>query len=69
MLFPLQNLTYIASRSLFPIMSRQQDNVLEVKKLFLKSVDVISFIVFPLMVGLATLREPFLISPLAPNGH
>lgn len=59
MLFPLQNLTYIASRSLFPIMSRQQDNVLEVKKLFLKSVDVISFIVFPLMVGLATLREPF----------
>ncbi|MDE1512176.1 lipopolysaccharide biosynthesis protein [Serratia nevei] len=59
MLFPLQNLTFIASRSLFPIMSRQQDNVLEVKKLFLKSIDVISFIVFPLMVGLATLREPF----------
>lgn len=69
MLFPLQNLTFIASRSLFPIMSRQQDNVLEVKKLFLKSIDVISFIVFPLMVGLATLREPFSISPLAPNGH
>lgn len=59
MLFPLQNLTFIASRSLFPIMSRQQDNAAEVKKLFLKSVDVITFLVFPLMVGLITLREPF----------
>ncbi len=59
MLFPLQNLTFIASRSLFPIMSRQQDNEAEVKKLFLKSIDVITFLVFPLMVGLATLREPF----------
>ena len=59
MLFPLQNLTFIASRSLFPIMSRQQDNEAEVKKLFLKSIDIITFLVFPLMVGLVALREPF----------
>ncbi|QIC86277.1 lipopolysaccharide biosynthesis protein [Serratia liquefaciens] len=67
MLFPLQNLTFIASRSLFPIMSRQQDNEAEVKKLFLKSIDVITFLVFPLMVGLITLREPFFYIAFGPE--
>lgn len=59
MLFPLQSLTSVATRSLYPIMSKQQDNAQAVKAMYLKTILVISSITAPLMAGLAVLREPF----------
>ena len=59
MLYPLQNLTFVISRALFPVMSRQQDSPGEMANLYLKSVTFIAFITAPLMAGLWVLREPF----------
>ncbi|CAI0759109.1 Lipopolysaccharide biosynthesis protein wzxC [Serratia entomophila] len=60
MLFPLQSLTFVASRALFPILSQHQENNDKVRTTYLNVVYVILLIVFPLMTGLALLREPFI---------
>ncbi|WBM70858.1 lipopolysaccharide biosynthesis protein [Buttiauxella sp. WJP83] len=60
MLFPLQSLTFVATRALFPVISRKQDNIHEVKDIYLKVISVISLLVCPIMSGLAILREPFI---------
>jgi len=59
MLFPLHNLTFVASRALFPVMSRRQTAVDEVAKLYFRSLSIITFFTAPLMAGLFVLREPF----------
>ena len=59
MLFPLQSLTFIVNRSLFPILSRQQDNDEQLRESYFNCIFLILFIVVPLMSGLAILREPF----------
>lgn len=67
MLFPLQTMTLVASRALFPVLSRKQDNLPEVAALYLKSVAMIAYITAPLMVGLFVLREPFVAAVFGPN--
>ncbi len=59
MLFPLQSVTFIANRSLYPIMSRKQENNKELKKLYLKAIMVVMLITTPMMMGLAYLRAEF----------
>jgi O-antigen/teichoic acid export membrane protein len=62
MLFPLQNMTFVATRVLYPVMSRKQgnpDEVAEIAALYLKAVGFIAFLTAPLMAGLFALREPF----------
>lgn len=59
MLFPLQNLTFVATRALFPMMSRQQHSPQELGELHLRLLSVISFFTAPMMAGLFVLREPF----------
>lgn len=59
MLFPLQSLTFVTTRALYPIMSRQQDDLQSSKALYLKVILGIASITAPLMFGLAVLREPF----------
>jgi O-antigen/teichoic acid export membrane protein len=59
MLFPLQNLTFVAARALLPVMSRSQDEVSEVGSMYLRTLSVIAFFTAPLMAGLFVLREPF----------
>lgn len=59
MLFPLYNLTFVASRALFPVMSRQQHDPQQLERLYLRSLSVIAFFAAPLMAGLWVLREPF----------
>lgn len=67
MLFPLQTMTMVASRALFPVLSRKQDNLPEMAALYLKSVAVIAYITAPLMVGLFVLREPFVAAVFGPK--
>ncbi|MBM0103186.1 lipopolysaccharide biosynthesis protein [Steroidobacter sp. S1-65] len=59
MLFPLQNLTFVATRALFPMMSRQQHSPKELGAMHLRLLSVISFFTAPMMAGLFVLREPF----------
>lgn len=59
MLFPLQNMTFVAARVLFPVMSRKQEAGAEMGALYLRTLGFISFLTAPLMAGLFALREPF----------
>lgn len=59
MLFPIQSMTLIANRSLFPIISRKQDDLIQIKKLYLHVITVIASITAPMMSSLAILRVPF----------
>ena len=62
MLFPVQNMSYVASRSLYPVMSRQQDDLAGMAALYLKTIGFIAFLTAPLMAGLFVLREPFVLT-------
>jgi PST family polysaccharide transporter len=59
MLFPLQSLTFVASRSLYPILSRKQENIKEINAIYCKTIFAIISITSPMMLGLAILRVPF----------
>ncbi|PIJ41659.1 lipopolysaccharide biosynthesis protein, partial [Tatumella sp. OPLPL6] len=59
MLFPIQNITYVLTRSLFPILSRLQSDNENSLKLYIKNLRLISFVVSPLMFGLASVSYEF----------
>ena len=60
MLFPLQSLTFVATRSLYPILSKQQNNNKDISNIYMNCVYVVLFITCPLMSGLAFYSEPFI---------
>lgn len=60
MLFPLRNLTFVASRALYPVMSRQQAAPQEMAELYLRTLAVIAFVTAPMMAGLFVLRDLFI---------
>ena len=59
MMFPLQSMTSVANRALFPVMSRQQNDREQMAKLYLRALRLIATVTAPLMAGLWVLREPF----------
>ena len=59
MLFPLQNITYVLTRSLFPILSRMQNDKIECNNIYINTVKSIVLIVTPLMFGLASIGYEF----------
>lgn len=60
MLFPLQSLTSVASRSLYPIISKMRnDNKGDVTDLYLRTLSFISIFTLPLMAGLWALNDSF----------
>lgn len=59
MLLPQQNLAFVASRALFPVMSRQNGRIEEMAELYLKSMGLIAYVAAPLMAGLFALRVLF----------
>jgi O-antigen/teichoic acid export membrane protein/glycosyltransferase involved in cell wall biosynthesis len=58
MLFPLQNLTFVAGRALFPVLSRHQDSNAELARLYRRAAAMVAAVSTPLMAGLFVLREP-----------
>lgn len=60
MLFPLQSLTFIVSRSLYPVLSQHQDDTKKVSQTYLNCVFVILLITAPLMSGIAVFSQPFI---------
>jgi O-antigen/teichoic acid export membrane protein len=69
MLFPLQNLTYVAARALLPVMSRSQDAVPKLGQMYLRTLSMIAFFTAPLMAGLFVLRESFVTVVLGDGWH
>ena len=67
MLFPVQNLTWVASRALYPVLCRHQDDLPAMAALYFKSVAVILFFTAPLMAGVFVLREPFIDVLMGPS--
>jgi PST family polysaccharide transporter len=59
MLFPIQSLTIVASRALYPIMSQQQTRIADMASLYLRTIALIATITAPLMAGLFSVREAF----------
>jgi O-antigen/teichoic acid export membrane protein len=66
MLFPLQNMTYVANRALYPVMCRLESPA-EMRILYMKSVSMIALFTAPLMTGIFVLREPFIEVFLGPK--
>lgn len=60
-IFPSSNVNSIISRVTFPILSEIQDNNERLASAYRKYIRLASFIIFPLMIGLATLAKPLII--------
>jgi PST family polysaccharide transporter len=62
LLFPLQNITSVIGRVMYPVLSTMQDDNSRFASAFLKVCRTIGLITFPLMVGLLALAEPFILT-------
>lgn len=60
MLFPLQSLSFVATRSLYPILSHHQDDIDKLRGVYINSVFCILLISAPLMSGIAVLSDSFI---------
>lgn len=61
MLYPLQNVSSVIGRVMFPVLSQVQDDNVKFRSVYLKAIATISLIVFPLMTGFCVLAEPFIL--------
>jgi len=59
MLFPLQSITHVSSRALFPVLSQAQDQPETFAKLYGQTIGFVSLLTFPLMTGLWVCRSEF----------
>ncbi|MDZ4058012.1 MAG: oligosaccharide flippase family protein, partial [Polynucleobacter sp.] len=55
MLFPVQNMTHVATRALYPVFSRNQHDTKEIGRIYVRTLGVISTITAPLMAGIFAL--------------
>ena len=58
--FPSTNITSILDRVLYPVLCKLQDNNINLTEKFYLFIRITSYFVFPLMIGLAVLSEPFI---------
>lgn len=61
MLFPINNISRVLANVMFPVMSKMQNDKQKVASVYLKVVRSISFITFPLMLGLMVVAEDFVL--------
>lgn len=59
MLYPLQNISAVIGRVMFPVFSQIQNNDARFRAAYLRVVGTIALISFPMMVGLWKLAKPF----------
>lgn len=69
MLFPLQSLTFVASRSLYPILSKDQEHNDKIKSTYYNCVFIILLITAPLMSGIAIFSKPFILLIFGSQWH
>jgi O-antigen/teichoic acid export membrane protein len=67
MLFPLQNVSSVITRVLFPAFSQIQNNNQRFRKGYLQSLGSIALVTFPMMLGLLAVSRPFVLAVLGPK--
>lgn len=63
--YPSTNLVSIISRVVYPIECGLQNDNVKLKESFLKTISISSYIIFPLMLGLASIAKPFVMVVLS----
>ncbi|GAB6110243.1 O83 family O-antigen flippase [Desulfomicrobium salsuginis] len=58
LLFPVQNITFVINRAMFPAYSRKQNSRSLIEKHYMETLETIAFITAPLMALIWALREP-----------
>lgn len=59
MLFPLQSVTLVANRAMYPVLSRQKNSREELSSTYCNGVHFISLVTFPVMAGLWAVNDTF----------
>ncbi|MEZ2697013.1 lipopolysaccharide biosynthesis protein [Hafnia alvei] len=67
MLFPLTSLTFIANRSLFPILSQKKNNYRDIENIYLNTIYLIWFITLPFIVIISSLNDMFVLTIFGHN--
>src|SRR5438477_12809695 len=62
MQYPLQGISAVIGRVMFPLYSRMQDDDVQFGRSYLKVASVIALVSFPLMLGVTALAEPFVLT-------
>jgi PST family polysaccharide transporter len=62
MLYPVQNISYIVSRVMFPFFSKIQNDNAQFRYSYIKLSAIIGLICFPLMIGLYGLADSFILT-------
>lgn len=67
MLFPLNNISRVIGRVMFPVFSSIQEDKPRIKNIYFKITRSVAFISFPLMSGLLVVSEHFVITVFGPQ--
>jgi len=67
MVYPLQNISTVIGRVMFPVFSQIQDDDKRFRVAYLKVIGTIAMVTFPIMVGLWALAEPFILTLFGPQ--
>jgi PST family polysaccharide transporter len=62
MIWPLQNIGWVAGRAFFPALSRLQDDKPRLRQAYVRAAAAVFLITAPLTLGLLVLREPFVLA-------
>ncbi|HMG86787.1 MAG TPA: MOP flippase family protein [Terracidiphilus sp.] len=67
MLYPLQSVTTVISRVMYPVYSCMQDDDARFRAAFARTGGLIALVTFPLMTGVCVLAEPFILVVFGPH--
>jgi len=62
MLLPINEVTSVLTRVMFPALSTIQGDIEKVKSIYLRSTKILSLVTFPIMVGLLVVARPFVLT-------
>jgi O-antigen/teichoic acid export membrane protein len=62
MLMPVNQITNVVSKVMFPVLSRLQDDKVRVRSIYLRSIAIIALVTFPLMLGLLAVADHFILA-------
>lgn len=62
MLLPISQITSFISKVMFPALSAIQDDLPKVKSLYLRTINIIAFVSFPMMIGLFAVADYFILA-------
>jgi len=65
MLFPIQNITSVISRVLYPALAKVKDDNAKAREIFLNVTKSVAFVTFPLMIGYFVVNDEFVTVILA----